>query len=43
MENIPRDKSFADFDFQVFITCGTNATVVKMAAIYPIIEIENIN
>jgi len=36
IEYMPRDKSFADFDFQVLITCGKNATVVQNPAASPI-------
>ena len=32
------DMSSTDFDFQVLYTCGTNAAVVKIAAINPIIS-----
>ncbi len=35
---IVKDKSSADFIFQVLTTCGTKADVVKTAAINPIIS-----
>lgn len=36
-ENIPSDKSFAERVFQVLITCGRNAAVVKEPAANPTI------
>jgi hypothetical protein len=33
IENIPRDRSLADFVSHVFITCGKKATVVSNPAI----------
>lgn len=38
MRYIVSDKFAADFDFQVLITCGTNAEVVKRPAINPMIS-----
>jgi hypothetical protein len=35
IENIPRERSFADRDFQVFITCGKKAIVVNDPASKP--------
>jgi hypothetical protein len=33
---IPKERSLADFDFQVLITCGKKATVVQKPAASPI-------
>jgi hypothetical protein len=38
-ENIPNDKSLADRDFHVFMTCGTNERVVSTPAIIPNISV----
>ena len=35
MENIPRERSFAERDFQVLITWGKKAMVVNAAAVNP--------
>jgi len=40
--NIAKDMSFAEREYQIFVTCGTKATVVSVAAKYPNIVIESI-
>lgn len=37
IENMAKDKSLADLLFQVLITCGTNESVLSVAAIKPMI------
>jgi len=40
--NIAKEISFAEREYQIFVTCGTKATVVNVAAKYPNIVIESI-
>lgn len=40
--NIANEMSFAEREYHIFMTCGTKATVVNVAAKYPNIVIESI-
>lgn len=41
--NIPSERSFADFDFQVLITCGRKEMEVSAPAISPSVSVESIS